>query len=60
MTPELKFPEQKTLRDEFAMAALSTLRNEGNLDITPNQADRVAVFSYAIADAMLNERNKRV
>ena len=51
-----KFPEQKTLRDEFAMAALSAISytnedgHEGN----------IAKYAYQIADAMLNERNKGV
>ncbi len=58
---QIKFPEQKTLRDEFAIGALTTLRNHGSLDIlSQGTAESVAKFTYAIADAMLNERNKGV
>lgn len=56
----LKFSEQKTLRDEFAMAALATLRNHGSLEFNQSEGDEVARLVYQMADALLNERNKGV
>lgn len=54
---------EKTLRDEFAMAAASACFTEtitkygwGNWD---SVYDEVAVMSYGIADAMLKARKER-
>lgn len=48
----------KTLRDEFAMAALTGLLalNANEKEIGTN--DRFAFLSYRLADVMLTERNK--
>lgn len=48
---ELTNSHHKKLRDQFAMAALASIENR-----TP--PDFVAKRVYAIADAMLAERNK--
>ena len=45
----------KTLRDEFAVAALASVRPEG---VAPGNERVVARYAYAIADAMLAERAK--
>lgn len=48
-------PDKKTLRDEFAMAALSGLLANG---YDPFGFDLAAKRVYLIADAMIKERSK--
>ena len=51
----------KTLRDEFAMAALVGLLNGNYVElggIEIKNAEAMAKVSYGVADAMLAERNK--
>jgi hypothetical protein len=47
-----------TLRDEFAMAAVSGMLAARTLGITPHSCDYLAIDAYSIADAMLIERAK--
>ena len=54
LEPAIEQP-QKTLRDEFAMAALQGLLSDSDFDPSPEEA---AIASYRLADAMLEERNK--
>lgn len=51
-----KSVEEKTLRDEFAMAALTGLC--ANKDCTDYVASALANWSYEIAGAMMRERDK--
>ena len=48
--------DEKTLRDEFAMAALQG--NLANPSLTFSSWERLAEVSYEAADAMLKERKK--
>lgn len=52
----VKADDTKTLRDEFAMAALQYLGQRK--DITIRDADHIASVAYEIADAMMQERAK--
>jgi hypothetical protein len=47
-----------TLRDEFAMAAVSGMLAARTLGITPHSCDYLSIDAYSIADAMLIERAK--
>lgn len=49
----------KTLRDEFAMAALSTVAGLPAADVATWGVGDYATHSYAIADAMMAERLRR-
>jgi hypothetical protein len=49
-------PEAKTLRDEFAMAALKTML--GDSDYFELSPDQMAVKAYRQADAMMEARKK--
>tara|TARA_B100000519_G_scaffold198526_1_gene208083 strand:- start:247 stop:555 length:309 start_codon:yes stop_codon:yes gene_type:complete len=55
--PEGPAAEAKSLRDEFAMAALTGIIS-GWGPGAPLSADRAAAMSYGTADAMLAERAK--
>lgn len=48
---------EKTLRDEFAMAAMTSAAAKG---VHNNNFDGLANAAYKIADAMMKERNKNV
>ena len=54
--------EQKTLRDEFAMAALTGMELHhfinGDIDGMEKYFSRVAEIAYKYADAMMKEREK--
>lgn len=54
--------DQKTLRDEFAMAALTGLMSEDIYTVAIKTGkpipDFCASMAYEIADAMLKQRNK--
>lgn len=54
--------EAKTLRDEFAMAALNGILSGGFADTVPHDnpggGHDAAYFAYLYADAMLAERAK--
>ena len=55
-TPPADAPETKTLRDEFAMAALQAfLGCSDYLELSP---DRMAAEAYRQADAMMEARRK--
>jgi hypothetical protein len=47
--------QKKTLRDEFAMAALTGLIS---INPAPKSLDGIAEFSYLAAESMMKERNK--
>jgi len=51
----------KTLRDEFAMAALSAIQQsyDRRENCNPNPLEVMAFGAYAIADAMMKERLKK-
>jgi len=51
--------EQETLRDKFAMAALTGMLNNHYDLILSGDIRRLSEFSYKIADAMLKEREKQ-
>lgn len=62
--PEFQVPfrpaaETKTLRDEFAMAAMQGLMTPMTFDLTVEDISEIAIISYLQADAMLTERAKR-
>jgi hypothetical protein len=46
----------KTLRDEFAMAALQGMLANSNTSFADNSPTRIAAASYDLADAMLEAR----
>ena len=48
--------DEKTLRDEFAMAALSAMNIRES--IATRTADTIALTAYLVADAMMEERKK--
>jgi hypothetical protein len=48
---------EKTLRDEFAMAALTGLIASPKAKL-PQEIECLAPLAYSLADAMLKERNK--
>lgn len=49
-TSSVKTPVAKTLRDEFAMAALTGLMADPE---TPGMAGVIAIVAYGLADAMM-------
>jgi len=51
-------PETKTLRDEFAMAALTGFMADPNVLLPTCDFSATAEGLYAIADAMMEERKK--
>jgi len=50
----------KTLRDEFAMAALQIYGIVHNTDMSHHKPEYVAAFAYMYADAMIKERDKPI
>ena len=50
--------EEKTLRDEFAMAALSSIARDYSYDYDVYYIERMAEMAYKIADEMMEERRK--
>jgi hypothetical protein len=58
LKPEPPAPSPKTLRDEFAMAAMSGLLQWfGNTDMS--ETPKRAKICYQVADAMMKEREKK-
>ena len=58
--PEFQVPfrpaaETKTLRDEFAMAAMQGLMTPMTFDLTVEDISEIAIISYLQADAMLTK-----
>ena len=59
---EMKMNEKKTLRDEFAMCALTALMSATNQEgdwTTINCEKDIADKCYHMADLMMKERSKR-
>jgi hypothetical protein len=57
-TADAPAPEAKTLRDEFAMAALTGFMADPNVLLPTCDFSATAEGLYAIADAMMEERKK--
>lgn len=55
-------PDQLTIRDHFAMAALTGLISQSWMGLTDDKnnilGDKIAWVSYKLADAMIAERNE--
>lgn len=55
----IRIKKEKSLRDEFAMAALPVIMAGYNMhDTQHEEISRIATKSYEVADAMLKERLK--
>lgn len=50
---------RKTLRDEFAMAAMNGLLSKGSYNTITGAKEQLAFLSYQMADAMMEARNKK-
>jgi DnaJ-class molecular chaperone len=63
-TSEKKRPAEKTLLDEFAMAAMAAIVSKTEMEITPfysvkEKIQQTAGGAYSYAAAMMAERNRR-
>lgn len=55
--PEQKEQSEKTLRDEFAMAAIQGLLSDNDVSFETNK--EIATACYALADAMMKARDEK-